>query len=156
MHHVRTFFLCGMTFLYCVMFILNMFIFKRKAYCAFCLPQNCQHGRCLSAKDRIRSGQIQSRVFRHKKCSNLSSWRTSHSTEKLCHREKMSSRGAFQCTTWLVWNNLAASKALLRGPLRFGWKLTPSSLLEDIKTMCVVSASFTYKCTCMWGWRLIC
>ena len=29
------------------------------------------------------------------------------------HRKKMSSRGAFQCTTWLVWNKFAASKTLL-------------------------------------------
>ena len=38
MHHVRTFFsVCVMAFLYYV-FILNMFIFKKKAYRAFCLP----------------------------------------------------------------------------------------------------------------------
>ena len=54
MHHVRTFFLCGvMTFSYYVMFIHNMFIFKRKAYRGFCLPWNCQHDRCLSAEDNI-------------------------------------------------------------------------------------------------------
>ena len=35
MHHVRTLFLSGvMTFSYYLMFIHNVFIFKRKAYCA--------------------------------------------------------------------------------------------------------------------------
>ena len=38
MHHVRIFFLCGvMTFLCYVMFIHRMFIFKWKAYWAFCV-----------------------------------------------------------------------------------------------------------------------
>ena len=41
MHHVRAFFLCG------------VMTFKRKAYRGFCLPQNCQGGRCLSAEDKI-------------------------------------------------------------------------------------------------------
>ena len=59
MHHVRTFFPCGvMTFSYYVIFIHSVFIFKRKAYRAFCLPLNSQHGHCLSAEDKIRSEQI--------------------------------------------------------------------------------------------------
>ena len=49
MHHVRTFFLCDViAFSYSVMFIHNVFIFEKKA------------DRCLSAEDKIRSGQIQS------------------------------------------------------------------------------------------------
>ena len=69
MHQVRAFFLClVMTFLYYLMVIHNMFVLKRKAYRSFCLPQNCQHGRCLSAEYKMRSAQIQFRVvfFRRK------------------------------------------------------------------------------------------
>ena len=51
---------CIMIFSSYVMFIYDMFTFKRKAYRGFCLLQNCQHGHCLSAQDKIRSGQIQS------------------------------------------------------------------------------------------------
>ena len=39
----------GLSCSYYVMFTLYMFIFKGKAYCGFCLPQNCQHGLFLSA-----------------------------------------------------------------------------------------------------------
>ena len=35
--------------------------------------------------------------------------------------KKMSSRGAFQCTTWLVWNKLAASKTLLWRRQKNSW-----------------------------------
>ena len=61
-NHVRTFFfLCGvMTFLYYVMFIRNVFTVKRKAYYAFRLPRNFQHGRCLSAEHKMSSRQIRS------------------------------------------------------------------------------------------------
>ena len=39
MHHVKTFFLCGVVTFSCyVMFIQNLFIFKRNAYRGFCLP----------------------------------------------------------------------------------------------------------------------
>ena len=44
MNHVRALFLCGvMNFSYYMMFIHNMFIFQRKDYCGFCLPQKYQH-----------------------------------------------------------------------------------------------------------------
>ena len=53
MHHVRAFFLCGvMTFSYYVMFIHNMFIFKRKAYRAFCVLICPDH--ILSSADKQR------------------------------------------------------------------------------------------------------
>ena len=126
MHHVRAYFLWDvMTFSYYVIFIHNMFIFKKKTYRGFCLSQNCQHGRCLSAEDKRWSGQIRDVFFRPiphvEKRGKLSSWRltrcewTSRNMKKSWrHTEKkMSSLGALQCTTWLVWNKLAATKTIL-------------------------------------------
>ena len=36
-------------------------------------------------------------------------------------QKKMSSRGGFQCTTWMVWNKLAASKTLLWRRQKKSW-----------------------------------
>ena len=64
MHLVRTYFLCSvMTFSYYVMFIHNMFIFKKKAYRGFSLLYNCQHGRCLLVEDKRWSWQIRGRYL---------------------------------------------------------------------------------------------
>ena len=88
-----------------------------------CHRRNYQHDRCLSAEDKIWSGQIRSGVLegfdtiksgvsfsledKHVVNEHLII-RKSHDT-----KHKTSSRDAFQCTTWLVWNELAASKTLL-------------------------------------------
>ena len=109
------------------MFIHDVFyIFKKKGYRAFCLPENCQHDRCLSAEDKIWLGQIRSGFLdafdtinrtvsfpledKHVVNEHHVIQKSHDATQK-----KMSSRGAFQRTTWLVWNKLAASKTLLWG-----------------------------------------
>ena len=74
MHHVRTFFLCDvMTFLYYVMFIHNMFIFKREAYWSFCF--NKKHSEfvlIISYLQLINSGRADSSMA-DKNHSKLSS-----------------------------------------------------------------------------------
>ena len=60
------FFLCGvMTFSYYVMFIHNMFIFKKKAYRAFCVKKTL----------RICPDNILSSADKQRPCWQLSSWR---------------------------------------------------------------------------------
>ena len=116
MHHLMTVFLCGiMTFSYCVMFIHIKFIFKRKAYRAFCLKKSLRICPDHIYLELINIGHADSCMAK-KNHGKLSSWRltcewTLHNTKKLwCHTRKMSSQGAFQCTIWSVWNKLAASK----------------------------------------------
>ena len=40
-------------------------------------------------------------------------WKEEMKKKSWRHTEKISSRGAFKCTTWLVWNKLVPSKTLL-------------------------------------------
>ena len=132
MHLVRTYFLCSvMTFSYYVMFIHNMFIFKKKAYRGFSLLYNCQHGRCLLVEDKRWSWQIRGRYLDvlHTMKSVISfpledkhvvnkhhvirkSHDATHKKNALMSGAHWA-RGAFQCTTWLIWNKLTASKTLL-------------------------------------------
>ena len=65
MHHMRASFLIGVMtlFMWCSFTTVYMFIFKRKVYHGCCLPWSCQQDCCLSADDKIWSGQIRSVFF---------------------------------------------------------------------------------------------
>ena len=64
-----------------------------------------------------------------KKPGKLSSWRKNmlwlnvkhYRKSSWRHTEKLSSRGAFLCPTWLIWNKLAASKTLLWRRQKNSW-----------------------------------
>ena len=99
------FFLCGvMAFSHYVMFIHNEFIFQEESLppflsCRMRLNNRSELVLIIFYLHLINSGYADSSMA-DKKHGKLSSWR-------------MSSRGAFQFTIWLVWNKLAASKTLL-------------------------------------------
>ena len=94
-----------------------------------CLETLMKHSPSLYIKyDQVKSVAVFLRIRQDKKSDNLSSWRytrwewTSRSTKKSWrHPEKNSLRvmgswrGAFQCTTWLLWKKLAASKLNSQG-----------------------------------------
>ena len=108
MHHVRRLFLCGvMAFSYYMMFIHNLLTSRTKLTVLFV---------CHKTVSKIWPGQIWSGfldTFDTIKRAvsfpvNDKYVVNEHHVIRKSHdatEKKMSSRGAFQCTTWMVWNN---------------------------------------------------
>ena len=155
MHHVRTFFLCGvMTFSYYVMFIHNMFIFKRKVYHAFYRHRTVSMTAVYQLTIKYDQDKFGAVFFEY--VFNVIKRAVSfpledkhvvneHHVIRKSHdatQKKMSSRGAFQCTTWLVWNKLTASKMLLWRHQKNLWVLQSTG-----KSHSLVGAAFfgSYK-----------
>ena len=127
MHHVRTFFSVWRLGFFTLHDVHSQRVYLQEES----LP-NCQRGRCLSAEDKIWLGQIRSSFLDAfdtiKRAVSFpledKHFVNEHHVIRKSHdatQKNMSSCGAFQCTTWLVWNKLAASKTLLWRRQKNSW-----------------------------------
>ena len=133
MHHVRTFFSVWRHGFFALRDVHSQRVcLQEESSPCFCNAIDCQRDRCLSAEDKIWSGQVRSgfldafdtikRAVRFPLedkhvVNEYHVMRKSHDATQ----KKISSRGAFQRTTWLVWNKLAASKTLLWRRQKNSW-----------------------------------
>lgn len=84
---------------------------KKKAYRPFYRVERVKQKKTFRiCPDHILSQRSCWQFYERKKHGKVSSRNTKRSWR---HIRKMPSYGAFQCTTWLVWNKLAASKSVL-------------------------------------------
>ena len=155
MHHVRTFF----SVWHHDFFVLrDVHFFKRNAYRAFCVWK--KFVLIIFRLQLINSGQLLTVLWQTKTTVNfpledkhvVNEHHVIRKSHDASHTQKKPSRDAFQCTTWLVWNKLAASKTLLRRlkkklqlPRSTGksnMRLNKNSLYSCKRALCTLFSAF--------------
>ena len=133
MHHVRTFFVCVASWLFALRDVHSQRLYLQEESLPWFLSaielsawplfiswrknmirtNSERFFRCIRLDKRVVSFPLEDKLVVNEDHVIRKSHDATH--------KKMSSRGAFQCTTWLVWNKLATSKTLLWRRQKNSW-----------------------------------